>query len=122
MRKVSIEYAHIYTNQHISEVQQISVNTLSEITSSTQEQGKDTSLVVMVDDYSFPDPSFEYGNFSNWLDGKGFMPDILFRESQLIPACDEVLGIIENDKLKAQILDYVKTKKYPCSLFIAAWY
>lgn len=30
--------------------------------------------------------------------------------------------MIENNKLKKQITDYVKVKKYPCSLFIAAWY
>ncbi len=122
MAKVSIEYAHIYTNQHISEEHQTSVDVLSEITNFAKETEKDTSLVVMVDDYSFPDPSFDYDSFSKWLGGQGFKPDILFRESQLIPVCDEVLYILENEKLKSQITDYVKAKKYPCSLFIAAWY
>lgn len=84
--------------------------------------GNTTSLVVMVDDYSFPDTSFDYASFTDWFDTQGFRPNLLFRESQLIPVCDEVLRLIENEKLKNQITDYIKAKKYPCSLFIAAWY
>jgi hypothetical protein len=122
MTRVSIEYAHIYTNQHISDEHQTSVNILSEVIDKSHSDGKDTSLVVMVDDYSFPDPSFDYNSFFAWLDEQGFKPDLLFRESQLMPVCDEVLGILEDGKLKMQITDYVKAKKYPCSLFIAAWY
>lgn len=119
--KISIEYAHIYTNQHISDEHQLSINVLSEMTKS-EVATNNTSLVVMVDDYSFPDPSFDYDSFANWLNRKGFKPALLLRESQLIPLCDEVLKILKSDKLKQQLTDYIKTKKYPCSLFIAAWY
>lgn len=122
MTKVSIEYAHIYTNQNISDEHQTSVDSLSDAINQFHDVDKDTSLVVMVDDYSFPDPSFDYASFTSWLEEQGFKPNILFRESQLMPVCDELLGVIENNKLKKQITDYVKTKKYPCSLFIAAWY
>jgi hypothetical protein len=76
----------------------------------------------MVDDYSFPDPTFSYEDFSKWLSEKGHTPDLIIRESQLIPVCDEVLNLITDEKLKSQITDYIKAKKYPCSLFIAAWY
>lgn len=122
MTQISVEYAHIYTNQHISEEHQLSIDVLSEVREDIIAQGNSVSLVVMVDDYSFPDPSFDYSSFTSWLETQGFKPDLLFRESQLIPVCDEVLGLIENDKLRNQITDYVKVKKYPCSLFIAAWY
>lgn len=122
MTKTSVEYAHIYTNQHISEEHQLSVDVLREATATLKSENKDVSLVVMIDDYSFPDPSFDYASFTLWLAGQGFKPDITFRESQLIPVCDQVLGLISDDKLKLQITDYVKAKKYPCSLFIAAWY
>lgn len=122
MAQVSIEYAHIYTNQHISDEHQLSVDVLSEVRDTILADGNTTSLVVMVDDYSFPDPSFNYNSFTEWLDTQGFKPDLLFRESQLIPLCDEVLGLIQDEKLKSQITDYIKAKKYPCSLFIAAWY
>jgi hypothetical protein len=52
MSKVSVEYAHIYTNQHISEEHQLSLEVLSEIKSTFNPEGKEFSLVVMVDDYS----------------------------------------------------------------------
>lgn len=120
--KVSIEYAHIYTNQHISEEHQLSVNVLGEVVKSNEANGAQSSLVVMVDDYSFPDPSFDYESFVNWLSQQGFKPDLLFRESQLIPVCDQVLELLNDEKLKQQLIDYIKVKKYPCSLFIAAWY
>jgi hypothetical protein len=122
MAQISVEYAHIYTNQHISKEHRLSVDILREASNNIITDGNTVSLVVMVDDYSFPDPSFDYAGFIEWLNTQGFKPDLLFRESQLIPVCDEVLSLIEDEKLKRQIIDYVKTKKYPCSLFIAAWY
>lgn len=77
----------------------------------------------MVDDYSFPDPTFDYGNFLEWLSAQGFAPELMLRESQLIPICDEVLKRMPDSRLKASIVDYIKIKsKYPCSLFIAAWH
>jgi hypothetical protein len=121
MRKdISIEYAHIYTNNHIGDEQKLSLEILNDVTK--ENQRKDISLVVMVDDYSFPDPSFDYEAFTTWLREKGFQPGLVLRESQLIPSCDETLKIIDDIKLKEQISDYVKTKKYPCSLFVATWY
>jgi hypothetical protein len=119
MKDVSIEYAHIYTNNHIGEEHELSLEVLGRV---KEQEAGEISLVVMVDDYSFPDPSFDYVTFLEWLSEKGFKPDLVFRESQLIPLCDEVLKIMEDSTLKDQITDYVKAKKYPCSLFIAAWY
>ncbi|MDB5175552.1 MAG: hypothetical protein JWM81_410 [Candidatus Saccharibacteria bacterium] len=119
---VSVEYAHIYTNQHISDEHRLSLSVLGDVVKQNSADGKQTSLVVMVDDYSFPDPTFDYEKFTTWLDHQGFKPDLVFRESQLIPVCDQVLGLINNAKLRQQLTDYIKAKKYPCSLFIAAWY
>lgn len=120
MKDVSVEYAHIYTNNKIGKDQEVSLKLLEEL--KKELGGKSFSLVVLVDDYSFPDPTFDYQVFSQWLFEKGFGPDVVMRESQLIPLCDEVLRDIENDDLKEEITDYIKAKKYPCSLFIAAWY
>lgn len=117
---ISIEYAHIYTNNHIGEEQKLSLDILKK--AKEEFAGKKISLVVMVDDYSFPDPSFDYGSFTKWLREQGYQPDIVLRESQLIPSCDEVLSLIQDKDLKEQVLDYVRVKKYPCSLFVATWY
>lgn len=120
MKNLSIEYAHIYTNTQINKEQEVSLQILSKTMKNITDNS--VSLVILIDDYSFPDPSFDYENFSAWLSEKGFKPDIIFRESQLIPLCDEVLQHLTDMKLKDQLNDYIKSKKYPCSLFIAAWY
>jgi hypothetical protein len=120
-RELSIEYSHIYTNQKINEEHELS---LKELKNAIKHQvPHEAVLMVMVDDYSFPDPTFSYDEFITWLDTQGYKPDFTIRESQLIPVCDEVLKLIPDDnKLKSQLVDYIKAKKYPCSLFIAAWY
>ncbi len=123
MKDVSIEYAHIYTGGSIDTEYVLSLDVLSKAREEYAALGKTASLVVLVDDYSFPDPTFSYNIFLKELAHKGFAPDIVLRESQLIPLCDEVLGLVTDSKLKDSITEYVQTrKKYPCSLFIAAWY
>lgn len=116
MKKLSIEYAHIYTNSQIGDEQRLSLEILNEI------DKEDCSLVVLVDDYSFPDPTFDYTTFGNWLADHGHKPNIVMRESQLIPVCDQVLNLMEESELKSEVTSYIKSKKYPCSLFIASWY
>ncbi|MEX0931885.1 MAG: hypothetical protein WDZ88_04000 [Candidatus Paceibacterota bacterium] len=116
MKDVSIEYAHIYTNSKIGEEHELSLKQLKDVYESNK------SLVVMVDDYSFPDPTFDYDSFTAWLAEQGYKPAVVIRESQLIPQCDQVLGLMAESKLKEEIIDYIKSKKYPCSLFVATWY
>lgn len=55
-KNLSIEYGHIYTNQHIAEEHLTSLKVLSELKETTALKSKASSLDVMVDDYSFPDP------------------------------------------------------------------
>lgn len=120
-KAVSIEYAHIHTNQTVNEEHGLSIEALRDVL--VQYGAREAALLVMVDDYSFPDPTFDYEAFAAWLDSRGGKPDLIIRESQLIPVCDEVLTLIpDGNKLKTQLVDYIKAKKYPCSLFIAAWY
>ncbi len=123
MRKdISIEYAHIYTNSKIGEEHKLSIEILNKFYQEEKVKGKELSLVIMVDDYSFPDPEFDYDEFNSWLTNQGYKPDVMIRESQLIPVCDEVLKLIKDNKLKEEISNYIREKKYPCSLFIVTWY
>ncbi|MGB0925365.1 MAG: hypothetical protein ACPGTS_01505 [Minisyncoccia bacterium] len=120
MNDYSIEYAHIYTHQNIDLEHEFSTNILKEVFAELS--GK-KSLVVMVDDYSFPDPGFQYDKLEIYISKKGFSPDLVIRESQLISACDVVLSKILDRKMHKQITSYIiSNKKYPCSLFIATWY
>lgn len=123
MTDISVEYARVYTNNKIGKEQELALTHLSAIKQKHDVEAKSYSFIVLVDDHSFPDPTFDYNSFVDWLESKNFKPDFLYRESQLIPVCDEVLALLENKKLKDSIVDYIKSKKkYPCSLFIAAWY
>ncbi|MEK7095158.1 MAG: hypothetical protein AAB917_00690 [Patescibacteria group bacterium] len=121
-KDISIEYAHIYSNSKIGDEHELSLDILSKLYRTEEEKEHTISLTVMVDDYSFPDSSFDYEQFLLWLSGKGFKPDVLVRESQLLSLADEVLWLIRDDNLRDQVSDYVRDKKYPCSLFIATWY
>lgn len=125
MKIVSIEYAHIYTNQKIAEVGSELVMFKNEIDKLVSMIGKDNiCLAVMVDDYSFPDPNFNYQEFVKLVETQTeYKIDTIIRESELIKYCDAVLSEIVNISLKNKITEYiVKNKKYPCSLFIATWY
>ncbi len=119
---VSIEYSHIYSNQQVAEEHHLSLEILTKIKQEETIKNHSVSLIVLIDDYSFPDPSFNYDSFTSWLSEMGFKPDFVLRESQLIPLCDEVLNFITNDKLRREISEYITDKKYPCSLFVASWY
>ena len=61
MKKYSIEYAHIYTNESSHKEHDEYIDILRNIVNDNRRS--DISLVVMVDDYSFPDPSFDYDKF-----------------------------------------------------------
>lgn len=123
MTDISVEYAHIYTNSEIGKEQELALSHLSAVKQSLDDQSRTYSFTVLVDDYSFPDPTFDYDSFVDWLEIKKFKPDFLYRESQLIPVCNKVLDLLENKRLKRNIVNYIKSKKkYPCSLFIASWY
>ena len=121
-KDISIEYAHIYTNDKIGEEHRFSLEVLQNEYPIESRDKRVLSLSVMIDDYSFPDPNFDEEKFFAWLAENGHRPDVMIRESELIPVCDEVLRRIQNKKLKDEIVDYINKKKYPCSLFIASWY
>ncbi|MEA2715334.1 MAG: hypothetical protein QOG91_362 [Candidatus Parcubacteria bacterium] len=121
-KDISIEYAHIYTNDKIGDEHKLSLQILGQLMKERSIQRESSSLVVMIDDYSFPDPAFDYESFVSWLSENGYKPDGYFRESQLLSVCDSVLKLVTDSDLRNQIASYIRSKKYPCSLFVAAWY
>lgn len=121
--KLSVEYAHIYTNSQINDEHELSLKILKEILETNIIKRDDVSLCLMVDDYSFPDPDFNYQELVGFLTRHDLKPDILIRESILIKDCDYVISLIIDEDLRKEIADYIREKKkYPCSLFIATWY
>jgi hypothetical protein len=120
----SIEYCHIYTNEDISDEHVASIEALRTIVGNLRDQGATYSFCVMVDDYSFPEtsPSFDYDRLLQWLAGQQAAPHFLVKEGSLVRAADEVIELIGNQRRKHALQNYIKRKRYPCSLFIAAWY
>jgi hypothetical protein len=118
----SIEYSHIYTNEQINDEHAVSIRHLKAVTNELDKNGSKYNLCVMVDDYSFPEHFFDYNGLLNWLEKKNAEPHLLVKESRLIPGVDEVLSHIKNAKRQKQLRSYIERKRYPCSLFIAAWY
>jgi hypothetical protein len=57
-RELSIEYSHIYTNQQIGEEHKLSIRELKNALGMYSPH--DAVLTVLIDDYSFPDPTFNY--------------------------------------------------------------
>ncbi len=121
-RDVSIEYAHIYTNHEIGQEHHSSLVLLKSTQEDFVAQDLRTSRMIMVDDYTFPNPVFDYESFAGWLGEHGCSPDLIIRESQLMPWCDVVIRLIDRPKLRTELIRYISTKRYPCSLFVVAWY
>ncbi|MEK7152725.1 MAG: hypothetical protein AAB834_02155, partial [Patescibacteria group bacterium] len=117
----SIEYCHIYTNERISGEHASSVNKLKRIVAQ-MEKSRTYNLCVMVDDYTFPEENFDYDSFYEWLHIMDAIPHVFIRETSLIPSADEVVELIDDTKRKKRLRNYIARKRYPCSLFIAAWY
>ncbi len=121
MKKYSVEFAHIYTNEDVHKEREIELLVLNNLFKKIDRN--DVGILVMVDDYSFPDPTFNYNNFKNNLEKIGYKIDYSIRESQLIESCDIFLENLKDKNLKEELVEYVKLKKkYPCSLFVASWY
>ena len=120
----SIEYCHIYTNEDINDEHAASVEALRAIVSNLRNQGTTYALCVMVDDYSFPEtsPNFDYDKLLQWLADQQAAPHFLIKEGSLTRAADEVIELIGNQRRKRTLQNYIKRKRYPCSLFIATWY
>jgi hypothetical protein len=117
----SVEYCHIYSNESIGPEQAESLDYLVEVRKQLEAEGKTYSLCVMLDNYTFPDRIFDKTSFLEWLRSRGETPDVFINEGDLIPAADEVITLVSPKKARS-LRRYIEEKKYPCSLFIAAWY
>ena len=121
MKDYSIECAKDYKSNEANEVL---IAELKSLKSKLASEGKTFSQVLLVDDTTFTDKSYDLNNAVSWLDSAGLQPEVVFRESQLKDACDEVLKIIDFDKLDPMLAEQLQgDKKYHNpSLYLAAWY
>lgn len=119
MPNYSVECAQPYDNQ---DDHSAFAKTLRAFLDHVQETGQTASTVVLVDDRSYPDHSFNFDTYSSWLHANGFEPDVVARESQITEACDQVLDVIDFKKLKPELAAELQSEnKYISQLFIASW-
>lgn len=121
MKDISVELCHIYTNSMVEQEHELSKLIALPMLEGYENSNTSFSIAILIDDYSFPDPSFDYNAFHKWLDLDKYSVRTC-RESQLIPYCDNMLKLLPENERK-RLIDYIRVKKkYPCSLFIATWY
>lgn len=122
--KVSIEYAHTYTNEEFGVEQQKSIEIMQQREYQLLEEGESVLRLIMVDDYSVINRFFDYERFEHDIYEHGGDPHLYIREGQLR---DLARNFIDNHPKKSKRRSY---KRYiesrrgylPCSLFIATWY
>lgn len=121
MKDYSIECAKDYKS---SESDKILLSELKTLKANLADEGKTFSQVLLVDDSTYPDKSYDLHNAVSWLESANLKPDLVFRESQLKDACDEVLKIIDFDKLDPMLAKHLQGDKkyYNPSLYLAVWY
>ncbi len=121
---ISVEYAHIYTDQQFSRQHELGLKELAVFLASVQPK-KSVNKVVLIDDYS-PAISLERFNMNGFLsklEEAGEKPEIVVLESAITGYCERTLGLISDKKLHKRVNSYYLTRgKYPCSLFVASWY
>lgn len=122
--RISVEYAHIYTDQQFSSQQEAGVRQLRAFMAE-QPVGSDITKVVLIDDYSpgLSRTHFDARAFIAELERLDAAPDVVVAESALLDYCAQTLALVGDKKIKKQLTHYYKSRqKYPCSLFVAAWY
>jgi hypothetical protein len=123
-RKVdyNIEYAHIYADKSFGNEQIKSVEKLKKVTTELDKKKKSYVSVVLIDDYNPEKCSLDNKKFLERLGNLGPKPDFVGFESRLYPDKDFILKEMSSKK-RREYENYIeKSKKIPCSLFIAIWY
>jgi hypothetical protein len=116
----SIECAQPYDSTDTSHT--ASAIALRDLLSRVSKSGEDASVVVLVNDKTYPDHSYDLDSYASWLQSNGFEPDVVARESQIVEACDSLLQIVDFSRLTLETAATLQSdEKYTSQLFIAAW-
>jgi hypothetical protein len=97
----SIECAQPYDSTDTSHT--ASAIALRDLLSRVSKSGEDASVVVLVNDKTYPDHSYDLDSYASWLQSNGFEPDVVARVTL------ETAATLQSDE------------KYTSQLFIAAW-
>jgi hypothetical protein len=120
MNRTDIEFAHIYADQLFGDEQRQSAEVTVELLTNLP-YGTTTS--VLIDDYNVDGTSFNTPAFTSALAGAGVRPSTICYESSLVPTAIELLGHLNDGRLRRSHQRYANSRgRYACSLLTAAWY
>lgn len=126
---LSIEVAHIYTNQQPGPDQQAGIAVLADDprARALTDAAATTQTVVLLDDYTpqfSPAPTvLDFDAYRAWLHGQGVPRAQLVYEAALVDRNLATLDAIGNPRLRRQLERYIDAHgQHPCSLFVATWY
>jgi hypothetical protein len=118
-KNYSVECAQPYENSGNYEAFAV---TLRGLLQQIHQHSQTASIVLLVDDVTYPRKDFNFDKYASWLRENGFEPDFVARESQITEACDKVLQAIDVSKLKPELAVALQSEeKYISQLFIASW-
>jgi hypothetical protein len=120
--RYSIEFGHIYTDESFNHEHELSVEA---VLAHRRSLGSDhsASSVVLVDDYNATEHLLDIPAYLDQLSAIGVAPDFYCYESALVGFTDELMGQIQDKRIKSSYQRYVATKgKVPCSFLTAVWY
>lgn len=122
-KNLSIEYAHIYTDEEFNIEHTNSVKQLHKL---EDWLGKDYDItrLILIDDYSPDEDTLDQNGFMHKLDDIEGSPDFVVNESAMAEVALEFLATVHKARLKKSYDRYIESKGgyIPCSLFIATWY
>ncbi|HEY9713120.1 MAG TPA: hypothetical protein V6C72_06600 [Chroococcales cyanobacterium] len=125
MLTCGIEYSHIYVDERFGAEHIKSIARMKSFESSFQKRQSAIRRIILIDDYSPPVESrtLQYGEFLGQLADRGASPDVMVEESALAPYCERVIDALPEGRFRRSLLRLIESRqKYPCSLFVAAWY
>lgn len=116
----SMEYFHIYTDEHIDEWHEQGL----EIMRTLEKSWKfDYNKIVLIDNYNPTETNITVDEILGYLQDKGMQPDHWAYEGDIVSNAKLFLDSLPESKMKRSYIKYVEQHgKYPCSLLTATWY
>lgn len=87
-----------------------------------QNETNEASLVLLVDDVSYPSKTFDFDTYANWLGDNGHPEAHVYRESQFVTPYQEVRDLIDESQLPSELATRLHNNTCTSSLFIASWF
>lgn len=119
--KFSVEFSHIYTNEAFSEEHRQSIQNLKKYLPKLKDE--DFQTCVFIDNYNSTEDLLNVDDFLRNLKHEGVRPDYYAFEADMAKYTEQLLAIIQDDRLRKSYERYISKKNIlPCSFMTSIWY